>query len=292
MLTPTETIKVTLDKDVRGGNKTLIGLGANSGLTGAGPRPQLHRQRHRPQPEDREGRRRRGRRDHPAAVAPHLDRPLRSVERPRRHDLGLRRPRRHHARLRRSSPSPGRCSTITRTPASSATLADTTQQAEDTAPDASPTITTCSQRSNSGPRVRWGIAHVFNNHFQDVDRVRRRLAERGDRAGRPQRVRQRHASDRDHAIRIPTPAPCPRTGNKFTPGFTVDIAADRRRRSSLPYSYTPDSADSVLRARLACAGTGKINLRPLVTAGARSASRNSMLPLPPVIGETVSAPTS
>ena len=36
MLTTTATIKVTLDKDVRGGNKTLIGVGANSGLTGAG----------------------------------------------------------------------------------------------------------------------------------------------------------------------------------------------------------------------------------------------------------------
>lgn len=36
MLAPTETIKVTLDKDVPGGNKTIIGVGASSGLTGAG----------------------------------------------------------------------------------------------------------------------------------------------------------------------------------------------------------------------------------------------------------------
>jgi len=36
MLSPPDTIKVTLDKDARGGNKTLIGVGANSGLTGAG----------------------------------------------------------------------------------------------------------------------------------------------------------------------------------------------------------------------------------------------------------------
>ena len=36
MLTLTEAIKVTADKDNPNGNKTLIGLGANSGLTGAG----------------------------------------------------------------------------------------------------------------------------------------------------------------------------------------------------------------------------------------------------------------
>ena len=36
MLTLTDAIKVTLDKDNPNGNKTLIGLGANSGLTGAG----------------------------------------------------------------------------------------------------------------------------------------------------------------------------------------------------------------------------------------------------------------
>src|SRR4051812_32597227 len=36
MLAPTETVKVTLDKSVRGGNKTIIGVGASSGLTGAG----------------------------------------------------------------------------------------------------------------------------------------------------------------------------------------------------------------------------------------------------------------
>jgi pectate lyase len=36
MLAPSETIKVTLDKDLRNGNKTLIGVGASSGLTGAG----------------------------------------------------------------------------------------------------------------------------------------------------------------------------------------------------------------------------------------------------------------
>jgi len=36
MLTLTAPIRVTLDRDVRGGSKTLIGVGASSGLTGAG----------------------------------------------------------------------------------------------------------------------------------------------------------------------------------------------------------------------------------------------------------------
>src|SRR4051812_48486436 len=36
MLSPTATIKVTTNKSARGGNKTLIGMGDSSGLTGAG----------------------------------------------------------------------------------------------------------------------------------------------------------------------------------------------------------------------------------------------------------------
>src|SRR5689334_16525637 len=36
MLPLTEAIKVTADKDSPNGNKTLIGMGANSGLSGAG----------------------------------------------------------------------------------------------------------------------------------------------------------------------------------------------------------------------------------------------------------------
>ena len=47
------------------------------------------------------------------------------------------------------------------------------------------------------------------------------------------------------------------TGNKFTPGFPVDIAPPLTP-IVLPYSYSYDSADSVSAIVSQCAGTGQI----------------------------------
>ena len=166
-MTLTETIKVTLDKDIRGGNKTLIGVGANSGLTGAGLDLSyadniIVRNLKIAKASGGEG-------DAITIQASHhiwIDHCDLSSDR-NDTDVGLRRPGRHHARLpvhhrvvdavpRSQGHQPGRPhSPIDATGRGSGA-------------DASPTITTCSCDVDSGPRVRWGIAHVFNNHFQDV----------------------------------------------------------------------------------------------------------------------------
>ena len=169
MLAPTETIKVTLDKDVPGGNKTIIGVGASSGLTGAGldlsyASNVIIRNLKISKVSIGEG-------DAITLlrVAPRLDRSLRSLQRSERHDLRVRRPRRYHARLQTSSPSRGRSFTITRTPASSVT--PTTSRRWPRTPALSVTYHhNLFLNVNSGPRIRFGTAHLFSNHFQNVDR--------------------------------------------------------------------------------------------------------------------------
>ncbi len=166
MLTTTETIKLTLDKDLRGGNKTLIGMGDSSGLTGAG-----------------------------------LDLSygdnviLRNLKISKVYVgegdaitiLGS-----HHIWIDHCDLSSDRADTtsgydglVDITHGSSnvtvswtlfhdhkdATLVGHSSNAMQMAEDAALSVTyhhNLFLNVNSGPRVRWGTAHVFNNHFQNV----------------------------------------------------------------------------------------------------------------------------
>ena len=80
-----ETIKVTLDRDSAAATRPFIGVGANSGLTGAGLDLSYSDNIILRNLKISKVCRRRRRRDHHSPVAPHLDRPLRPVQRSRRH---------------------------------------------------------------------------------------------------------------------------------------------------------------------------------------------------------------
>jgi pectate lyase len=111
---------------------------------------------------------------------------------------------------------------------------------------------------NSGPRVRWGQAHVFSNHFQDVSAF-------GVVATSDATVLV------DHNVfdNVTTPIAThyedgtdgfmTETGNKFPAGVPVNIAPPLMP-IVLPYGYSYDSADSVSAIVSQCAGTGQIKL--------------------------------
>jgi pectate lyase len=111
---------------------------------------------------------------------------------------------------------------------------------------------------NSGPRVRWGIAHVFSNHFQDVDAFGV-VAESDatvqvdhnvfDTVGNPIATHYQDGTDGFMT----------ETGNKLPAGFSVDIAPPLMP-IVLPYGYSYDSADSVSAIVSQCAGIGQIKL--------------------------------
>ncbi len=143
---------------------------------------------------------------------------------------------------------------------------------------------------DSGPRVRWGMAHVFSNHFQDVTVFGV--------------VSQSEATVQvDHnvfdSVDLPiattylmeTPGFMAETGNKFTPGFSVDIAPPLMPIVVALFVLVRLGRQR-LRDRLAVRGHRPDQGAAVAAAGARSESRYSMLPLPPVIGDVVSAPTS
>jgi len=109
---------------------------------------------------------------------------------------------------------------------------------------------------NSGPRVRWGTAHVFSNHFQDVTAFG--VASESDATVQ---VDHNVFDGVDKPIltmyQDPTAGYMAETGNKFPVGAPIDIAPPPTP-IVLPYSYSYDSADSVSAIVSQCAGTGQI----------------------------------
>jgi pectate lyase len=110
---------------------------------------------------------------------------------------------------------------------------------------------------NSGPRIRWGRAHLFSNHFQDVTIFgavstsdATVLVEHNvfDNVGLPLAT----------TYQDPTAGFMTETENDFSPAFTPDLAAPPVVPIVLPYSYSPDSSVSSIVAY--CAGTGRITL--------------------------------
>jgi pectate lyase len=113
---------------------------------------------------------------------------------------------------------------------------------------------------NSGPRVRWGTAHVFNNHFQNVTAF-------GVVSESTAAVLVDHnVFDDDVALPIATTYqdPIPGTMTEMTDRFPAGFVADIIRAAppvGVPYSSTPDSVETVPPIISFCAGTGKINLQ-------------------------------
>ena len=262
MLTPTATVKVTLDKDVRGGNKTLIGVGANSGPDRRGPRSQLRRQRDPAKPEDLQGLRRRRRRDHDprarttsgstTAICPAIaPTPCRATT-----ASSTSRTARHTSRSR------GRCFTITKTRPWSVTRPTERSMAEDSALS----VTyhhNLFLKVNSGPRVRWGTAHVFNNHFQDVTSFG---VVSESAADRPRR--RRTCSTTTSRLPIATTYQDPMSGTMTEIERHVPAPASPPTscRAAPPISRPlcrtcPTRADSVSAIVSQCAGTGKLKLQ-------------------------------
>jgi pectate lyase len=115
----------------------------------------------------------------------------------------------------------------------------------------------------TGPRVRWGTAHVFSNHFQNVGIF-------GVASESLAAVLVDHNLFEDFdadAVPVTTTymdtlaGTMTETSNKFPAGFTPNIVPISPPRN-LPYGYSSDAAESVATIVSACAGTGKINFQP------------------------------
>jgi pectate lyase len=256
MLTLATPIKVTLDRDVRGGNKTLIGVGPNSGLIGAG-----------------------------------LD--LSYTDNVIIQNLKIARAgadegdaitllNAHHVWIDHCDLSSDRYDTISGydglvdiTHGSSyitiswtvfhdhkdtslvGHTADPAAQAEDSALRVTYHHNMFS-KVNSGPRVRWGIAHVANNLFRDVETF-------GVVSESEAYVKvESNKFDDDVRMSIATSyadgvsGTMDEKGDIFPPNFPIDIMRPTIMPDPLPYSYTPDRADSVAALVTSCAGTGKL----------------------------------
>ena len=254
MLATTETIKVTPDKDFRGGNKTLIGMGANSGLTGAG-----------------------------------LDlgysdniiiRNLRISKVSVGEGDAITILQSHHIWIDHCDLSSDRADALTGydglvdiTHGSSyitvswtqfhdhgdTTLVGHSSDPTQLAEDAALSVTyhhNLFLRVNSGPRIRFGNAHVFSNHFQDVtafgvasESMAYVFVQANLFDALPLPITT--------AYQDPTPGTMREESNSFPPGFTVDIAAPPMPYV-FPYTWSPDAADSVSAIVSQCAGTGKM----------------------------------
>jgi pectate lyase len=256
MLAPTETIKVTLDRNVRGGNKTIIGLGAGSGLTGAG-----------------------------------LD--LSYADNVKVRNLKISKASigegdaitllaSHHIWIDHCDLSSDRDDTtsgydglVDITHGSSDVTVSWTQfhDHKDTsivghtdniaqmAEDSELSVTyhhNLFLNVNSGPRIRFGRAHVFSNHFQHV-------TEFGVAAESFAGVLVDHNVFDDVSVPIttmfqdPTGGTMTETSNKFPAGSVHTVVA-AAPPIGVPYAYSSDSADSVSAVVATCAGTGKIKL--------------------------------
>jgi pectate lyase len=257
MLAPTDTIQVTLDRSAPNGNKTLIGVGASSGLTGAGLDLSysyniIIRNLKIAKVSIGEG-------DAITVLASHhiwID----------------------HCDLSsdRTDTTTGYDGLVDITHGSSfitvswtmfhdhkdASLVGHTADATAMAEDANLKVTYHHNgffKVNSGPRVRWGFAHVFNNRFQDVTSF-------GVVSQSTAVVQVDHNIFESVTLPIGTTygteatGTMTETGNKYEPAFTPDILRPTTAPPVLPYSFTPDDVESAEGLVPSCAGTGKINL--------------------------------
>ena len=288
---PAATIKVTLDRDVRGGNKTLIGVGANSGLTGAGLDLSYTDNIILQKPEDLRR----------SASA-------RATRSPfcQSHHIWI-----DHCDLSsdRDDTTSGYDGLVDITHGSSyitvswtqfhdhkdTTLvghsADPTQVAEDAALSRHVSPQPVPQGQLGPAHPLWKRPRVQQS-LPGRHRVRRGVGERGHRSGRSEHVRRRRGpadhddvpgSDAGHDERGEQQLPARLPDRHHAAGDAADCS---------PTRTSPDAADSVSAIVSQCAGTGNDQLPAVSAAGVRSASRYSTFPLPPVIGDTVSAPTS
>ena len=113
---------------------------------------------------------------------------------------------------------------------------------------------------NSGPRIRFGTAHLYSNHFQTVSPF-------GIASESFATVWVDHNVFEDVVLPITTSYQDPNPGtmlemsNRYPAGFVPDIVRPSTAPPALPYSYSPDSAESSSAIVGACAGTGKINFQ-------------------------------
>jgi pectate lyase len=116
------------------------------------------------------------------------------------------------------------------------------------------------QHVSSGPRVRWGTAHVFSNHFQDVTSFG--VVSTSDALVWVEK--NNFADDVTLAVATsygdPLSGTMMETGDRFPANFPVDIMRPTIQPAPLPYSWVPDGADSVPAVVSQCAGTGQITL--------------------------------
>ena len=259
MLTASDTIKVTLDKDMRNGNKTLIGVGANSGLTGAGldlgySDNVIVRNLKISRVSIGEG----------DAITV-LD----------SHHIWI-----DHCDLSsdREGAAAGTDGLVDITHGSSFVTVswtlfhdhkDTTlvghtpnptpeQQAE----DEGLSVTYHHNgffKVNSGPRIRWGTAHVANNHFDDITSF-------GIVSDSAATVFVDSNMFEDNVLMNavttsygdPIPGAMIESGDRFPAGFKLDIMRPTVAPPPLPYSYNADMPASVVPLVMYCAGTGKL----------------------------------
>ena len=142
---------------------------------------------------------------------------------------------------------------------------------------------------NSGPRMRYGTVHFYSNHFQEVtvngvaaETMSTAIVEQNmfDRVGTPITTDYEDLETRQRQRR-----------QQHVRRQRRELHLGDRQPGRSPISTPPDSAGgsprSWPRARAPASSSNSAR-----AAGGRSDSRYSTLPLPPVIGETVSAPTS
>jgi pectate lyase len=256
MLTLTAPIKVTLDRDVRGGNKTLIGVGANSGLTGAGldlsytdnvivQNLKISK-----------------------AAAGEGD----AITLLNTHHVWI-----DHCDLSsdRDDTASGYDGLVDITHGSSfitiswtvfhdhkdtslvGHTADPAQRTEDSALRVTYHHNLFS-KIGSGPRIRWGIAHVANNLFRDVTAfgvvseseayvfVEKNMF--GNDVMKPLLT----------TYQDPISGTMVESGDIFPPNVPIDIIRPTIMPDPLPYAYGPDRADSVSTLVSSCAGTGNL----------------------------------
>jgi len=256
MLPLTTPIKVTLDRDVRGGNKTLIGVGADSGLTGAGL---------------------------DLSYSDNLIiQNIKIAKAAAEEGDAITLLSSHHVWIDHCDLSSDRADTtsgydglVDVTHGSSfitiswtvlhdhkdtslvGHTADPAQQPEDSALRVTYHHNLFS-KIGSGPRVRWGIAHVANNLFRDVTTF-------GVVSSSEAYVFvEKNMFGKDVTAPILTtyqddvPGTMIEMGNIFPPNAPIDIMRPAITPDPLPYSYTPDRPDSVSTLVSSCAGTGKL----------------------------------
>jgi len=257
MLSPAATIKVTTNRSARGGNKTLIGMGDSSGLTGAGLDLSYADN----------------------VVVRNLK--ISKVSIGEGDAITLLNSRHiwiDHCDLSSERDNPNGVSydgLVDITHGSSYVTvswtvfhdhkdtslvghtADATQMAEDSA-------LSVTYHHNlwfnvgSGPRVRWGTAHVYSNHFQTVGTFG--VVSESDALVWV----ESNMFDDDVSMPVLTMYQDPLTGtmqekqDRFPRGFAVDIIRPTTVPPPLPYSFMPDTPEGSANFVANCAGTGKI----------------------------------